>query len=202
VQNTCVGVVFCLLGLLVPLFRLAIASRIFFVLMENSTLLDVRTLFLNRVLFGTKTAPELTIDSCTSDEFINLLKIDYGVEKDIIFREISIKFLLQLNKIERRKLLDILSINETYINFLFLVYLITNKDKKQTEDGIKIKIYNDLMEYKNNSIITDSVLCYFRVLLDRLTSFVFNNPGKISNDEYMRISIQLLSNNIDKYFLE
>ena len=58
------------------------------------------------------------------------------------------------------------------------------------------------MEYKNNSKITDSVLCYFRVLLDRLTLFVFNKPGEISNEEYMRISNQLLSNNIDKYFLE
>lgn len=80
--------------------------------------------------------------------------------------------------------------------------MITNKDQKQTEDCIKIKIYNDLMGYKNNCKITDSVLCYFRVLLDRLTLFVFNKPGKISNEEYMRISIQLLSNNIDKYFLE
>ncbi len=170
--------------------------------MENSTLLDVRTVFLNIVLFGAKTAPKLTNDSCTSDEFINLLKIDYGVEKDTVFREISIKFLLQLNEIERRKLLDIISIDDTYSNFLFLVYMITNKDKKQTEDCIKIKIYNDLMEYKNHSIITDSVLCYFRVLLDRLTLFVFNKPGVISYEEYMRISNQLLSNNIDKYFLE
>ena len=56
-------------------------------LMENSTLYDVRTRFLNRVLFGAKTTPELLIDSCTSDEFINLLNMDNGIEKDTFFIE-------------------------------------------------------------------------------------------------------------------
>ena len=201
-HNTCVGVVFCLLGLLVPLFRLAIASRIFFVLMENSTLLDVRTVFLNMVLFGDKTTPEFLKDSYTSDRFITLLNMDDGIEKDTHFREISIKFLFQLNEIERSNLFDIISINETYNQFLFVVYMITNKDKKQTEETIKNKIQEDLMGYKINGKITDSVLCYFRAMLDRLTLFDFTNPGKISGEEYMKISTQLLSNNMGKYFLE
>ena len=201
-HNTCVGVVFCLLGLLVPLFRLANVSRIFFMLMENSTLLDVRTVFLNMVLFGAKTTPELLIDSCTSDDFINLLDMDDGTEKDTFFRKISIEFLLQLNVMERINLIDILSTNETYNQFLFVIYMLTNKDKKQTEGGIKIKICEDLMEYKNNGLITDSVLAYFRVMLDRLILFDFNKPGMINKSEYMKISTQLLSNNMGKYFLE
>lgn len=170
--------------------------------MENSTLLDVRTVFLNMVLFGAKTTPEILIDSSTSDDFINLLKIDDGIEKDTVFREISIKFLFQLNEMERSNLFDIIVTNETYNQFLFMVYMITNKDKKQTEDTIKSKIQEDLMGYKINGKITDSVLCYFRVMLDRLTLFDFNNPGKISSEEYKRISSQLLSNNMGKYFLE
>ena len=58
------------------------------------------------------------------------------------------------------------------------------------------------MRYKINGKITDSVLCYFRAMLDRLTLFDFTNLGKISSEEYMRISSQLLSNNMGKYFLE
>ncbi len=170
--------------------------------MEKSTLLDVRTVFLNMVLFGTKTNPKLTIDSCMSYEFINLLQMDEGIEKDILFRKISIKFLFQLNELERCNLFDIIVTNETYNQFLFVVYMITNKDKKQTEDTIKNKIQEDLMEYKNKGLITDSVLAYFRVMLDRLTLFDFNKPGKVSSEEYLKISTQLLSNNIDKYFLE
>ena len=80
--------------------------------------------------------------------------------------------------------------------------MITNKDKKQTEDTIKNKIQEDLMGYKINGKITDSVLCYFRVMLDRLTLFDFNKPGMVNKSEYMKISTQLLSNNIGKYFLE
>lgn len=171
-------------------------------LMENSTLLDVRTVFLNMVLFGAKTTPELLIDSCTSDDFINLLDMDDGTEKDTFFRKISIEFLLQLNVMERINLIDILSTNETYNQFLYVIYMLTNKDKKQTEGGIKIKICEDLMEYKNNGLITDSVLAYFRVMLDRLILFDFNKPGMINKSEYMKISTQLLSNNMGKYFLE
>ena len=174
----------------------------FFVLMENSTLLDVRTVFLNMVLFGAKTTPLFSNDLCTSDRFIVLSNLDDGIEKDTHFREISIKFLIQLNEIERSNLFDIIVTNETYNQFLFMVYMITNKDKKQTEDNIKNKIQEDLMEYKINGKITDSVLCYFRAMLDRLTLFDFSNPGKISNEEYMRISTQLLSNKMGKYFLE
>ncbi|WP_322549315.1 hypothetical protein [Flavobacterium psychraquaticum] len=170
--------------------------------MENSTLLDVRTVFLNMVLFGAKTTPELLIDSCTSDDFINLLDMDDGTEKDTFFRKISIEFLLQLNVMERINLIDILSTNETYNQFLYVIYMLTNKDKKQTEGGIKIKICEDLMEYKNNGLITDSVLAYFRVMLDRLILFDFNKPGMINKSEYMKISTQLLSNNMGKYFLE
>lgn len=171
-------------------------------LMENSTLLDVRTVFLNMVLFGTKTTPELFIDLCTSDEFINLLKMDDGIEKDTFFRKISIDFLMQLNEMERNKLIEIISANETYNQFLYVIYMHTHKDKKKTEDSIKIQIVEDLMEYKNNSKITDSVLAYFRVMLDRLTLFDFNKPGMINKSEYMKISNQLLSNNMGKYFLE
>ena len=171
-------------------------------LMENSTLYDVRTRFLNRVLFGAKTTPELLIDSCTSDEFINLLNMDNGIEKDTFFRKISIEFLLQLNIRERINLIDIISTNETYNQFLFVIYTLTNKDKKQSEDNVKNKIDKDLMEYKNNGLITDSVLAYFRVMLDRLTLFDFNKPGMINKSEYNKISAQLLSNNMGKYFLE
>lgn len=171
-------------------------------LMENSTLLDVRTVFLNKVLFGAKTTPELLIDSCTSDEFINLLNMDNGIEKDTFFRKISIEFLLQLNIMERINLIDILSTNETYNQFLFVIYTLTNKDKKQSEDNVKNKIDKDLMEYKNNGLISDSVLAYFRVMLDRLTLFDFNKPGMINKSEYNKISAQLLSNNMGKYFLE
>lgn len=171
-------------------------------LMENSTLLDVRTVFLNMFLFGAKTTPELLIDSYTSDEFINLLNMDDGIEKDTIFRKISIEFLLQLNEIERNNLIDILSTNETYNQFLFVIYTLTNKDKKQSDDNVKNKIDKDLMEYKNNGLITDSVLAYFRVMLDRLTLFDFNKSGMINKSEYNKISTQLLSNNMEKYFLE
>ena len=170
--------------------------------MENSTLLDVRTVFLNMVLFGAKTTPLFSNDLCTSDRFIALSNMDDSIEKDTHFREISIKFLFQLNEIERSNLFDIISINETYNQFLFMVYIITNKDKKQTEDSIKSKIKEDLMDYKKNGKITDSVLCYFRAMLDRLTLFDFKNPGKISSEEYMKISTQFLSNNMGKYFLE
>ena len=36
----------------------------------------------------------------------------------------------------------------------------------------------DLMEYKNNGLITDSVLAYFRVMLDRLILFDFKFRDK------------------------
>jgi hypothetical protein len=103
---------------------------------------------------------------------------------------------------ERINLIDILRTNETYNQFLFVVYTLTNKDKKQSEDNVKNKIDKDLMEYKNNGLITDSVLAYFRVMLDRLTLFDFNKPGMINKSEYNKISAQLLSNNMGKYFLE
>lgn len=170
--------------------------------MENSTLLDVRTVFLNMVLFGAKTTPEFLKDLHTSDQFIALSNMDDSIEKDTRFREISINFLFQLNEIERSNLFNIIVTNETYNQFLLMVYMITNKNKKQTEDTIKNTIQEDLMRYKINGKITDSVLCYFRAMLDRLTLFDFTNLGKISSEEYMRISSQLLSNNMGKYFLE
>ena len=111
--------------------------------MENSTLLDVRTVFLNMVLFGAKTTPEFLKDLHTSDQFIALSNMDDSIEKDTRFREISINFLFQLNEIERSNLFNIIVTNETYNQFLLMVYMITNKNKKQTEDTIKNTIQED-----------------------------------------------------------
>ncbi|WP_445712588.1 hypothetical protein [Flavobacterium sp.] len=170
--------------------------------MEKSTALDVRTVFLNTTLFGTKSAPELTTDCYTSDLLISLLNIDNDSEKETLVDKISVNYLMELNKEERTALIDIICSNEIYNQFLFLVYRTFSKDKQQTEDNINFKIYEELMGYKNSGIITNTVLYYFKVMLDRLTIFDFAVPGKVSKEEYLKISSQLLSNTFDNYFLE
>lgn len=169
--------------------------------MENSTLLDVRTLFLNRVLFGSDTAPELLTDSPISGEFNRLLQLDENADSGIYLRGISALFLVKLNVTERLNLIEIIIADDVYNKLMFIEYLISIPDKRKTEDSIHIKIYDDLMGFYYNSLITLSVLTYCTIMLDRLTTFNFNNPGMISKSEYMKISTQLLTKDMDKFFL-
>ena len=168
--------------------------------MENSNSLDVRNVFLNRVLFGTKIAPELKNGSYTSDEFTKLLQMDYTNEKEAVFYEISINYLNQLTEIDRAAFVSIIAINKKYNMLLFLIYKMTKKVKDQTEDSIKARIYEDLMSFKNEGLANDSVMYYFKVMLDRLTLFNFQIPGKISREEYLKISSQLLFNDLENIF--
>jgi hypothetical protein len=168
--------------------------------MENSTLLDVRTLFLNRVLFGSDTAPELLTDSPISGEFNRLLQLDENADSGIYLRGISALFLVKLNVIERLNLIEIIIADDVYNKLMFIEYLISIPDKRKTEDSIHIKIYEDLMGFYESSLITDSVLTYCTIMLDRLTLFNFNNPGTISKSEYLKISTQLLTKEFGKYF--
>lgn len=170
--------------------------------MENSTLLDVRTLFLNRVLFGSDTAPELLTDSPISGEFNRLLQLDENADSGIYLRGISALFLVKLNVIERLNLIEIIIADDVYNKLMFIEYLISIPDKRKTEDSIHIKIYEDLMGFYESSLITLSVLTYCRIFLDRLTTFNFKNPGMISKSEYMKISVQLLTKDMDTFFLE
>jgi hypothetical protein len=169
--------------------------------MENSTLLDVRILFLNRVLFGSNTAPELLTDSPISGEFNRLLQLDENADSGIFLRGISALFLVNLNVIERLNLIEIIIADDVYNKLMFIEYMITIPDKRKTEDTIHIKIYDDLMGYYESSLITHSVLTYCTIMLDRLILFNFNNPGMISKSEYMKISTQLLTKDMDKFFL-
>ena len=164
--------------------------------------LDVRTAFLNIVLFGNKSVPEFAFDLSTSDLFTNLLKLDNVIEKEILYKKISVSYLMELSIEERTVLIEIISSNEVYNKFLFLVGKAFTMDKQQTEDTIKVKIYQELMGYKNSGIITNTVLYYFKVILDRLVLFDYGIPGKVSKEEYLKISSLLLSNTFDNYFLE
>lgn len=79
-HDTCVGVVFWFLGLLVPLFRLANVSCIFFVLMkEKATKKNSKTAFqkiLNYLLFQDFSTPDFSFGNANlSKSFIESNKI-------------------------------------------------------------------------------------------------------------------------------
>ena len=169
--------------------------------MEKSNLNDVRAVFLNMVLFGTKTAPKPINNSTTSVEFNSLLKLNDDDEKDLGFKEISKKYLISLNKRDRDILVGIIISNQLYNNLILLIYRLSSTNSKDDNEIIRFKINKDLINYINNAIITDSVEYYFRIMLDRLTLFDFACQGKINEREYLKISYTLLSNNMDDYFI-
>ena len=130
--------------------------------MENSTLFDVRTVFLNTVLFGAKTTPELLIDSCTSDEFINLLNIDNGIEKDTFFALVSgyshgkltneqIKELSNLHK-EASRLTESFEKAESVLNGVRTEIEKVQAQKNKDEIILQIKEYNEKKEAFDKSI--------------------------------------------------
>jgi hypothetical protein len=171
--------------------------------MENPTSIDVRTVFLNTVLFGTNTVPEFKLHSKTSDLFVSLLKNHESNEIDEIFYEVSRKFLVDLNERERIDLLENISSNEIYNNFMTLFYMAENKEKgKNVEDYVREMLFKDVIEYVEKTVINDYVIIYFKIILDRIIFFDFEVTGMVSWDEYLRISSQILSNNMEKYFLE
>ena len=87
-QNTCVGVVIWLLGLLVPLLLMAIASRIFLVLMkEKTTQISSKTAFkkiLNYLLFQDFNTPDFSNGPVNlSDSFIESNKPDACIDAEL-----------------------------------------------------------------------------------------------------------------------
>lgn len=160
---------------------------------------DIRTQFLNLILFGTKSTPGTKI---TSINFANLLKMKDDKEKEVIFNELSRSYLNLLNKTERHDLINIITSNETYYQLLIMVYILSKNNKNNSVDIILAKINDDLKEYETNALITDSVLYYFKIILDRITLFDFENHDKINEEEYLKISFCLLSKNMDDYFIK
>ena len=69
-------------------------------LMENSTSLDIRTEFVNVILFGSTIAPEITKSINTSAEFNHILQLKYDNEREQLLYPICSSFLKDLMIIE------------------------------------------------------------------------------------------------------
>lgn len=186
------GVVFCLLGLLVPLFRLANVSRIFFVLMkEKATKKSSKTAFqkvLNYLLFQEFATPNFSSGYVSlSESFIENNKTGTSTEEVLNSKLIDIfKIqLLNLNYEDRGEIIDsILNDKNSYDVLLFLFAMEIEKHFKNKPDNIQAEFLKMLLYYQSDNQLNTLILIYFRLYFVDLFETNFSKSSQISELEY------------------
>ena len=169
--------------------------------MENSTSLDIRTEFVNVILFGSSIAPEITKSINTSAEFNHILQLKYDKEREQLLYPICSSFLKDFDDNRRTSLIDIMTSDGTYCKFIFAWYLLSKNNLIKSFEDAEYYVTKDLLEFKIEGKINDSVIQFFKIILDRLSVFKFKIQGKISNSEYLRITSKINNCDVENYFL-
>lgn len=189
------GVVFCLLGLLVPLFRLANVSRIFFVLMkEKATKKSSKTAFqkiLNYLLFQDFATPDFSSGYTNlSESFIENNKTGTSTE-DVLNSKLIDIFkiqLLNLNYEDRGEVIDtLLDDKNSYDVLLFLFTMEIEKHFKNKPDNIQAEFLKMLLYYQSDNQLNTLILIYFRLYFVDLFESKFSKSFQISEKEYESI---------------
>ena len=191
-QNTCVGVVFWMLGLLVPLCRLANVSRIFFVLMkEKATTKRGKEAFqkiLNYLLFQDFITPDFSSGYVNlSESFIENNKTGTLTEEVLNSKLVDIfKIqLLNLNYEDRGEIIDtILDDKNSYDVLLFLFTMEIEKHFKNKPDNIQAEFLKMLLYYQSDNQLNTLILIYFRLYFVDLFEVKFSKSSQISEQEY------------------
>ena len=189
------GVVFCLLGLLVPLFRLANVSRIFFVLMKEKAIKKSNTTAfqktLNYLLFQDFTTPDFSSGYASlSESFIENNKTGTSTEEVLNSKLIEIfKIqLLNLNYEDRGEIIDtILDDKNSYDVLLFLFTMEIEKHFKNKPDNIQAEFLKMLLYYQSDNQLNTLILIYFRLYFVDLFESKFSKSFQISEKEYESI---------------
>ena len=191
-HDTCVGVVFWFLSLLVPLSRLTTVSRIFFVLMkEKITKKSSKTAFqkiLNYLLFQDFTTPDFSSGYANlSESFIENNKTGTSTEEVLNSKLIDIfKIqLLNLNYEDRGEIIDtILDDKNSYDVLLFLFTMEIEKHFKNKPDNIQAEFLKMLLYYQSDNQLNTLILIYFRLYFVDLFETKFSKSSQISEQEY------------------
>ena len=191
-HNTCVGVVIWLLGLLVPLLLMAIASRIFFVLMiEKETKKSSKTAFqkiLNYLLFENFKTPVFSSEyENLSEDFIKYNKPGSSNEDALNIKLNSIFSILsiQLNDKDRTEIINsILEDQVSYDGLLFFFTMEVEKHFKNNLAAIPVEFLKMLNYYKVNNELNAFVLIYYKLYFADLFYTKFSKPSQISEQEY------------------
>ena len=194
-QNTCVGVVFWMLGLLVPLCRLAIASRIFLVLMkEKATKKSSKTAFqkiLNYLLFQDFNTPDFSSGYIKlSESFIENNKTAASTDEVLNSKLIDIfKIqLLNLDYEDRGEIIDtILDDKNSYDVLLFFFAMEIEKQFKNKPDNIQAEFLKMLLYYQSDNQLNLFILIYFKLYFVDLYETKFSKFFQISEQEYKSI---------------
>ena len=191
-HNTCVGVVFWLLGLLVPLFRLAIASRIFFMLMkEKETKKSSKTAFqkiLNYLLFEDFKTPLFSSEyENLSENFIKYNKPGaifneaLNIELSDIFEEI----LVDLSYNDRTEIIDtLLKDKDSYDGLLYVFTLEVHRKFKNINEDIPSQFLKMLLHYQSENQLNIFLMVYFKQYFYKLYETKFSKYSQISEQEY------------------
>lgn len=191
-QNTCVGVVFWMLGLLVPLCRLANVSRIFLALMkEQTTTKSSTTAFqkiLNYLLFQEFATPDFSSGYANlSESFIENNKTGTSTE-DVLNSKLIEIFkiqLLNLNYEDRGEIINtILDDKNSYDVLLFLFTMEIEKHFKNKPDNIQAEFLKMLLYYQSDNQLNTLILIYFRLYFVDLFETKFSKSSQISEQEY------------------
>ncbi len=194
-QNTCVGVVIWLLGLLVPLLLMAIASRIFLVLMkEKATQKSSKTAFkkiLNYLLFQDFNTPDFSSGYIKlSESFIESNKTGASTDEVLNSKLIDIfKIqLLNLDYEDRGKIIDtILEDKNSYDVLLFFFAMEIEKQFKNKPDNIQAEFLKMLLYYQSDNQLNLFILIYFKLYFADLYETKFSKFFQISEQEYKSI---------------
>ena len=88
-----------------------------------------------------------------------------------------------------------------YCKFIFAWYLLSKNHLIKSFEDAQYYVTKDLLEFKIEGKINDSVIQFFKIILDRISLFKFKIPGKINNSEYLRITSKINNCDIENYFL-
>lgn len=169
--------------------------------MESSISPNIRIEFVNLILFGSSIAPEITKSINTSAEFNHILQLKYDNEREQSLYPICSSFLKDLDYDGRLSLIDLMTSDGMYFKFIFAWYFFSKNHLVKSFEDIEHQVFSDLIEFKIEGKINDSVIQFFKIILDRLSVFKFKIPGKISNSEYLRITSKINNCDVENYFL-
>ena len=194
------GVVIWLLGLRVPLLLMAIASRIFFVLMkEKATRKSSKTAFqkiLNYLLFQDFNTPEFNSGYVNlSESFIESNKPDACIDTELNLKlEIILKVqLLNLNFEERSEIVEYI-FNDNTIYFSMLFIFIREIVSKDLDIDYKLEFDEILREYQITNVLNMFVLNYFSKYFSYFYELELIKSDQISEIEYNGI-LEIMSRN-------
>lgn len=169
--------------------------------MEKSTSLNIRTEFVNVILFGSPIAPEITKSINTSSEFNHIIQLKYDHEREQLLYPICSNLLKDFDDNGRMSLIDVMTSDAIYCKFIFVWYIFSKKYLIKSFEDIENQVLSDLFEFKIEGKMNDSVIQFFKIIFDRLSLFKFRIPGKISNSEYLRITSKIYNCDVENYFL-